>query len=458
MRCVPHPYQRYCEDRIVAEERLGLFLDMGLGKTMITLRAVNRLLYDELAAQKVLIIAPKKVAEATWQAEAQKWDDLRPLRFSTILGTKTQRAAALARRADVYVINRDNVEWLADYLYRELKMPWPFDMVVCDESSSFKNPSSGRFRALKAQLPHISRVVLLTGTPAPNGVMDLWAQVYLLDQGARLGRTIGQYRDAYFTHNLYTHEFKAKDFAFDAVRQKIGDICVSMTAKDYLELPDMLVDDVPVALSAAARKSYRTLEKELLLPLADGAEITAATAAALTTKLLQLCNGSLYDAGGAAHPVHTAKLDALKELLEQLHGEHALLFYGFRHDIPGILDAAKGLRARELKTGQDVDAWNSGEVDILIAHPASCAYGLNLQQGGHHVIWYSLPWALELYTQANARLHRQGQEKPVIVHRLLVQGGMDEDVAKALSGKRMTQDALIDALKARISRGRGEGQ
>lgn len=416
---------------------------------MITLTAMSRLMTD-LAVWQALVIAPKKVAEATWQAEAAKWDHLKGLRIATALGSAKEREAAARSGAAITIINRENVDWLV----RLFGDQWPFDMVVVDESSSFKNPSSMRFKALKRVLSRVRRMVILTGTPAPNGVEDLWAQIYLLDRGERLGEYITHYRARYFDYNPWRHEYKPKPGAFEAVKEKISDICVSMTAADYLTLPELVVDDVPVALGPAARKAYRDLERTMLLELtAEQTEITALSAAALTGKLLQLCGGCVYDADGAAHRVHTEKLAALTELVEAIN-EPVLLFYGYRHEIPGLLEALApmGLRVRELKGAADADAWNRGEVDVLLAHPASCAYGLNLQAGGHHVIWYTLTWSLELYQQANARLHRQGQEKPVIVHRLLVQGGVDEDVARALEGKTETQDALIEALKARLYR------
>lgn len=443
----PHPYQEYAIQRIIKQPSTGLFLDMGLGKTVIALTALCDLSFNPFEPMKVLVIAPKKVAEATWQAEAAKWDHLRWMTFSAVMGTEAQRRAALKVRADVYVINRENVWWLAG----ELGAGWDFDTVIVDESSSFKNPASKRFKALKRVLPRIRRMVILTGTPAPNGIEDLWSQVYLLDRGERLGRFISHYRERYFDYNPWRHEHVPKKGAFEAVQAKIADICVSMRAADWLQLPERVVHDVPVALDGEAREVYRRLECEMLLEV-DGEEITAMSAAALTGKLLQLCGGAVYDGEGGAHVVHTAKLEALSELLEGLAGEHALLFYGYRHELPGLGRAmdASGLRWRLLKGAADAARWNAGEVDVLVAHPASCAYGLNLQAGGRHVVWYTLTWSLELYQQANARLHRQGQEKPVIVHRLLVQGGVDEDVARALEGKADTQDALMACLKARI--------
>ena len=418
-----------------------------LGKTVVTLTAINELIYDRLAVSRVLVIAPKKVAEATWQTEAAKWDHLHRLRISTALGTEPQRARAISAPADITVINRENVVWLVE----NWGMCWPFDMVVVDESSSFKSSAAKRFRALKRMLPRISRMVILTGTPAPNGIEDLWAQIYLLDQGERLGRFITHYRERYFEHNPWRHEYIPKPGAFEAVQARIRDICVSMSAADYLQLPPLVTHDVPVELDVSARKLYRQMEREMVLSLGDDEEISATTAAALTGKLLQLCGGCVYDETGAAHRVHDAKLEALQELLEAIRAP-VLLFYGYRHELEGLRAACRGKRFRVLESAEDADAWNRGEVDVLLAHPASCAYGLNLQQGGCDVIWYTLTWSLELYQQANARLHRQGQERPVVVHRLLVRGGVDEDVVKALEGKAGTQEALVEALKARIGK------
>ena len=443
----PHPYQQYAIERIVNDSHVGLLLDMGLGKTVITLTAIDQLVYDCLAVHRVLVIAPKKVAEATWQTEAKKWDHLKRLRITTALGTAKERMAAVESTSDIVVINRENVPWLVE----NCATRWPFSMIVADESSSFKNPSAERFKALKRVLPLTSRVVILTGTPAPNGILDIWAQIYLLDRGERLGRYISHYRERYFDFNPWRHEYSPKPGAFEAVQNKIGDLCVSMSAADYLTMPELITHDMPVELDPVARRQYQQLEREMILELNEE-NVTALSAAALTGKLLQLCGGCVYDGSGEPHRIHTAKLEALGELVEQLGGDHALLFYGYRHELPGLFEALRGLRTRELKSDEDADAWNRGEVDVLIAHPASCAYGLNLQPGGHHVIWYTLPWALELYQQANARLHRQGQEKPVTVHRLLVRGGVDEDVARALEGKTETQEALLTALKARVEK------
>lgn len=445
----PHPYQEYATKRILEGANVGLFIACGLGKSVITLTAIDSLIYDYLCVNRVLVIAPKKVAEATWQAEAAKWDHLQRLSLATALGTPRQRDEAIQAEADITIINRENVVWLVE----ALGGAWPFDMVVVDESSSFKNPSAKRFKALRRMLPRIHSVVILTGTPAPNGLEDLWSQVYLLDRGERLGRYITHYRARYFDHNPWRHEYVPKPGAFEAVQRKISDICVSMKAEDWLTLPELVIHDVPVALDGAGLKAYRAMERTMVMDV-QGDEISATTAAALTGKLLQLCGGCVYDEAGEAHHVHDAKLEALGELIEALN-EPALLFYGYRHELPGIEAALAGKRWRRLETAEDAAAWNRGELDVLLAHPASCAYGLNLQDGGRHVIWYTLTWSLELYQQANARLHRQGQQKSVIVHRLLVQGGVDQDVAKALEGKDETQAALVEALKARIERWSG---
>jgi len=458
MRFKPHPYQKYCIDRIIRDKAIGLYLDMGLGKTVITLTAINELKRYRFRIRKALIIAPKKVAEATWQAEAQKWDHLRGLRVVTILGTAKQRRAAALSAGDVYIINRDNVAWLAEFLGNS----WPFDMVVIDESTSFKNRQSKRFKALTWVRPHIRRLVELTGTPAPNSLMDLWAQIYLLDGGERLGKYITHYRERFFEPDKRNAQqifsWKPKPFAEDVIRDKISDICVTMKAEDYITLPDLVYDDVPVALDDRSRILYDKMEREMLLDIADH-EIDAQTAAVLSGKLLQLCNGAVYDDQGRVVEIHSCKIEAFLELIEALQGQPVLVFYQFKHDA-NRLEAAligKGLRVRRLDGKDAAAAWNSRTVDVLLAHPASAAYGLNLQEGGNHVIWFGLNWSLELYSQANARLHRQGQTQKVIVHHLITQGSRDEDVILALHDKEATQDRLIDSLKARIDKAKQGG-
>lgn len=453
MKFTPHNYQAYCINRILTDPALGLFLDMGLGKTVITLTAINELRYGRFAVRRVLVVAPKKVAEATWSKEAAKWDHLTLLRFSIVMGGMLRRIRALNTPADVYVINRENVQWLVDYYGNG----WPFDMVVLDESSSFKNYKAKRFKALKMVRSRIARLVELTGTPSPNGLMDLWAQVFLLDGGRRLGKTIGQYRERYFDpdqrNRVQVFSYTPKDGAAGTIQAAISDICVSMRAKDYLELPECVVDDMPVVLDGPAQKQYDQMEREMLLRV-DGTTIDAGSAAVLNGKLLQLGNGAVYDGEARAVEIHSCKIEAFMELVEMLHGEHALVFYSFQHDRDRLLQALgkTRMRVRVYQSAEDDALWNAGKVDILLAHPASCAYGLNLQDGGHHVIWFGLTWSLEQYQQANKRLHRQGQLFPVVIHRLLVQGGVDEDVAAALESKGDTQDALMRALRARIER------
>ncbi len=426
---------------------------MGLGKTVITLTAINDLKYNRFAVNKVLVIAPKKVAQGTWTNEAKKWDHLKLLRFSIVLGSQAKRIKALNTPADVYIINRDNVVWLVDY-YRN---SWPFDMVVLDESSSFKNHNSKRFKALKQIKPHIKRQVQLTGTPSPNGLLDIWSQIYLLDGGQRLGKTIGGFRERYFEPDQRNRDrvftYAPKDGADNRIHQLIGDIVVSMKAEDYIELPPVTYNTVPVVLDDKAKKAYEKLEKEMLLEV-DEAEITAASAAVLGNKLLQLCNGAVYDEDRNAIEIHNNKMESFLELIEALNGSPALVFYNFQHDKSRIQQAlAKtNLRVRELKTAEDEADWNNKEIDVLLAHPASAGYGLNLQEGGNHVIWFGLNWNLELYQQANARLARQGQKEKVFIHRLTVLGGMDENVEAALENKAATQESLLSALKARIEK------
>lgn len=453
MQFIPHNYQTFCIEKLLELPAVGLFLDMGLGKTVTTLTAIKELKYYRFQVYKVLVIAPKKVAEATWSKEAAKWDHLQCLRVSTVLGSRTKRERALACPADVYVINRENVEWLVDY-YRNA---WPFDMVVVDESSSFKDQSTKRWRALKRVRPKIKRIVLLTGTPAPNNLIDLWAQIYLLDEGARLGRTIGGFRERYFLPDKRSADrvftYKPKMGTEQVVQDLIGDICISMSAEDYLTLPECVSVNVPVMLDAKAQKAYDTMEREMLLEV-DEDIITADTAAVLTNKLLQLAGGAVYNADHQAQVIHSCKIEAFLELVESLAGKSALVFYAFQHEKDRILEALrkkhKHLRVRVFSGAQDEDDWNAGKIDILLAHPASTAYGLNLQQGGNHVIWFTPTWSLELYQQANKRLHRQGQTERVIIHHLLVDGSIDYDVISALGNKADTQDALLDSIKARI--------
>lgn len=449
----PYPYQQYCIESIIYNRAVGLFLDMGLGKTVITLTAIHDLRYNRWEVQKPLIIAPKTVAEATWTTEAKKWDHLKMMRVVPVLGSVQQRLRALATPADAYVINRENVSWLVEHF----KNAWPFDMVVLDESSSFKNSQSKRFKSLKLVRSRIRRIVELTGTPSSNGLEDLWAQIYLLDGGARLGKTISAYRQMYFVpgkrNRTTIFSYEPMEGSFERIKQSISDICISMKASDYLTLPDVMTNDVPVRLDAKAAKAYSELETELLLQV-DEATITAGSAGVLTGKLLQLCNGAIYDENKVPVAVHDCKINAFLELIEQLNGQHALVFYNFQHDRDRLVEAlaAYNLRVRVYSQAKDEQDWNDGKIDILLAHPASCGYGLNLQRGGHHAIWFGLTWSLEQYEQANKRLHRQGQEHPVVIHHLIVQGGMDEAVIEALESKGDMQNALLDALRVRINK------
>lgn len=450
---VPHNYQQYCIDRIINDKAIGLFLDMGLGKTAITLSAIKKLKYEYWRSAKVLVIAPKKVAESTWSKEAAKWKELCSLRFSFVLGSAEKRLKALNTPADVYMINRENVMWLVDH-YRNA---WPFDTVIIDESSSFKNHQAKRFKALKAVRSHIDRIVLLTGTPTSRGLMDLWAQIYLLDCGKRLGRNITAYREAFFVpdkrNRTTIFSYAPKEGAEETIYNAISDICVSMKAEDYLELPELVYNDIPVKLDTAAQKAYDRLERDTLLPV-DDTVITAGSAAVLRGKLLQLCNGAVYDEDKNVMQIHDCKIEALLETVEQLNGQHAIICYNFQHDKTRLLEALKAthLTVKVYEGKAEEDAWNAGDIDLLLVQPASCGYGLNLQEGGHHIIWFGLTDSLELYQQTNKRLHRQGQPYPVIVHHLLVQGGTDEDVIKSLGGKADVQDSLLEALKVRIQK------
>jgi SNF2 family DNA or RNA helicase len=448
---IPHNYQQYCIDRICTDPAIGLFLDMGLGKTAITLSAIKRLKFEMWAVNKVLIIAPKRVAESVWSKEAAKWKQLNGLRFSFVLGTASQRRAALEQTADIYMINRENTQWLVNYYGHD----WPFDMVVLDESSSFKNHRAKRFKALKLERSRINRVVELTGTPNPRGLMDLWAQLYLLDMGKRLGRTITAYRDAYFVpgrrNRTTIFNYDPKPGAFEEIQNRISDICISMKSEDYLDLPDLVYVDLPVTLDKSAQAAYNCLERDMLLQV-DESTITAGSAGTLRGKLLQLCNGAVYDEDGNVIIVHDCKIEALLETVEQLNGQHAIICYNFKHDKARLLEVLKAthLRVCVYEGKEQEDEWNAGKIDLLLLQPASCGYGLNLQDGGHHIIWFGLNDSLELYQQTNKRLHRQGQPYPVIVHHLLVQGGTDEDVIQSLSGKADVQDSLLEALKVRI--------
>lgn len=454
MEFKPHAYQQHCINKIIEIKKLGLFLDMGLGKTVTTLTAVKELKYNRFLVRRVLVIAPKKVAEGTWTREAAKWGHTQMLRVSPVLGSQTKRIRALNTPADLYIINRENVCWLVDY-YRNA---WPFDMVVVDESSSFKSHSAKRFKALASVGDRIDRMVELTGTPSPNGLEDLWSQIFLLDGGERLGKRYTQFRERYFQPDKrgadgMVYSYEAKPGTEASILEKISDICISMKAEDYLQLPDITYHEIPVELDSKSLKAYCELEREMVLQLPEDDEtISVTSAAALSNKLLQLANGALYGEDRQVHEVHGCKVEAFLELIESLQGKPALVFYNYQHDRTRILKAMEklGLAVRELKTTQDEDDWNAGKIQVLLTHPASSAYGLNLQQGGNHVIWFGLTWNYELYTQANKRLHRQGQKEKVIIHHLVCSGTRDTDVMQALQRKDDVQSWVMESLKARI--------
>ena len=464
MKFIPHEYQKYCITRGIQQTELMLFLDMGLGKTVITLTIVNDLKYNRFLIRRCLVIAPKKVAEDTWSREQSKWDHLHLLRVTAVLGSRAARIRALNSPGDVYVTNRENVPWLVDY-YRN---DWPFDMVVIDEMSSFKSHQAKRFRALRSIRSHISRMIGLTGTPAPNGLLDLWAQIYLLDSGRRLGRTVTEYRNNYFvpaSRNATTvFSYAPLPGADETIRNSIRDICISLRAEDYLTLPDRVMNIRYIKLDEKAQKAYDTMERQRILEMQDKV-VDAGSAGVLAGKLLQLANGAVYVNPDPEVPekrdvleIHDNKIEAFLELAEAEEGKHMIVFYNFQHDLARIKAAlAKSrLTVRELKGNAEIAEWNSGKTDILLAHPASTAYGLNLQDGGNVVVWFGLSWSLELYQQANARLYRQGQQLPVYIHHLVVSGSVDEDVMWALEKKNDCQSALLDALKARIGKYREE--
>lgn len=450
-----HEYQKVAVQHIIEHPYCALLLEMGLGKSISTLTAIKKLMDEYLEISNVLIIAPKRVAESTWSDEISKWDNLRGLTVSKILGTEKQRKAALRVSADIYIINRENVVWLVSHLQGY----WPFDTIVIDELSSFKSPKSARFRALRLVRPKASRVIGLTGTPAPNGLIDLWSQLYLLDLGERLGKTITSYRSKYFrpgrTNGQIVFDYKLNNGSEEAIYNQIGDICISMKAEDYLQLPERISRTVEIHLPEKMKELYDEFEKEQVLALEnEDGDISAVNAAALSNKLLQFSNGAIYDSERNIHRIHDEKLDALEEIVEAANGQSVLVFYSFKHDLYRIQERLKKYHPIAIGGPDDIKSWNDGRIQLLLAHPASAGHGLNLQAGGHIVAWFGLNWSLELYQQANARLHRQGQTKPVIIHHLIAKDTMDEDVMKALSGKADKQEALMQAVKARIKKWR----
>lgn len=448
MKYEPFYYQSYAEQFILDNSEAGLFLDMGMGKTVITLSAIEKLMRDYFDVKKVLVIAPLQPARETWPTELKKWDHLKGLTTSLVLGSDKGRLYALSADADIFIINRENVPWLVN-LYRTR---WPFDMVVIDELSSFKSSKAVRFRELKKVRKYIKRIVGLTGTPSPNGLLDLWAQVYLLDAGKTLGRTITSYRDKYFLpdkRNATTiFSWKLKEYAEQEIYKKLEGLCISMKTSDYLQLPDRLTVRHEVNLPDEVMEQYQQLERDMLLPFADG-DIDAGTAGILVNKLLQLCGGSVYNENGAAKDFHDEKLNKLEQLIEEANGQPVLVFYAYKHERDRIL--ARFPQAVDVKAGDAVSQWNDGNIPILLAHPASAGHGLNLQFGGHIAIWYNMTWSLELYQQANKRLHRMGQADTVLIHHILVADGIDTRILNiVLAEKEQTQNALIEALRARI--------
>lgn len=458
-----HEYQRKAVEHIITHRYCGLFLDMGLGKTVSSLTAIEKLMYDYLEVNSVLVIAPKRVAETVWAEEAQNWEHLKHLTFSKIIGTEKQRLEALHKKADIYIISRDNIAWLCGVCASNL----PFDMLVIDELSSFKNHQSQRFKALKLARPWIKRVVGLTGTPAPNGLIDLWPQIYLMDRGERLGKTITQFRKNYFvpgrTNGYVVYNYNLQGGAEQAIRNKIGDICISMQASDYLHMPMLTNNIVKLKMPQDIKEAYNKFEKDSIMKVinlsrdedgqmqSDEVEITALNAAGLSNKLLQFANGAVYDDNKVAHYVHDIKLNALAEIMEESCGKPVLVAWTYQFDRDRIMKFLKGYEPRELKTAKDIQDWNAGKVRLMLAHPASAGHGLNLQAGGNIIVWYGLTWSLELYQQFNARLYRQGQKQGVIIHHLCMMGTHDEDVIRALKNKDKVQQSLMNSIKARIA-------
>lgn len=451
MEFKPHDYQQYAIQRIIDTKSIGLFLDMGLGKTVSTLTALNELIYNYFEVGKVLIIAPLRVAKSTWSDEIEKWDHLNNLTYSKVLGSVNQRMDGLRKEADIYLINRENVKWIVEFYNHK----WPFDVVVIDELSSFKSAKSQRFKYLKKVIPLTNRVIGLTGTPTPNGFLDLWSQIYLLDRGQRLGGTIRSYRERYFEvgdRNYQTgmiYNYVLKEGAEETILKRLEDITVSMEAKDFLDMPDRIDNIVNIELSTKEFKNYKKLERDSILEIKDDV-ITASSAAVVTQKLLQYTSGAIYDENKNVVKIHDKKLEALEDIVEFNEGKPILVFYNFKHDLDRIKKRFSYLNPKTLDTEEDVKAWNEGKIKLLLCHPASAGHGLNLQSGGHIIVWFSLTWSLELYQQANARLHRQSQENNVIVHHLICKDTVDETVMEALKNKVKVQDLLMEYLKAKI--------
>ena len=448
MQYKPYEYQEYATRFIQTHEVSAIFLDCGMGKSVITLTAIKRLLAKG-KARRVLVVAPLRVAQTTWPDEIQKWDHLKGLTYAVAVGSEEKRKAALAKKADITIINRENVEWLVAKSGKK----WCYDTVVLDELSSFKSYQAKRFKYLLKVRPFVSRIVGLTGTPASNGLMDLWAEFRVLDLGERLGRYITRYREAYFKPDKRNAQvvfsYKPLPGAEERIYEKISDITISMKAKDYLHLPELVFNDVFVKLDEKAERAYAEFKADMVVEL-KGEEIDAVNAAVLSNKLLQMANGAIYAEDGKVIRIHDKKLDALEDMLESANGKPVLVAYWFKHDLQRIKERFPF--AREIKTAEDIRAWNNGEIAMGLIHPASAGHGLNLQRGGSTIIWFGLTWSLELYQQLNARLYRQGQKETVIIHHILTEGTMDERVLRAVGEKDKTQSALIDAVKAELGR------
>lgn len=447
MKYNPHDYQRYAAEFIITHPISALLLDMGLGKTSITLTAINDLLFDSFEVHKVLVVAPLRVARDTWSAEIEKWEHLKNLRYSVVVGTEQERLNALRTSADVYIINRENIQWLVE----ESGLIFDFDMAVIDELSSFKNHQSKRFKAFMQIRPKLKRIIGLTGTPASNGLMDLFAEFKLLDMGERLGRFIGQYRNAYFQpdkrNGMVIYSYKSLPNAERQIYDKISDITISMKAADHLKMPELISSEYTVQLSEKEKEKYDQLKKDLILATEDN-EVTAANAASLSNKLSQMANGAVYSDDESVMEIHDRKLDALEDIIESMNGRPLLVAYWFKHDLERI---RKRFEIREIKSSRDISEWNSGKIPMALIHPASAGHGLNLQNGGSTLVWFGLTWSLELYQQTNARLWRQGQTADtVVIQHIIANGTIDEQIMKALKTKDTTQAALITAVKAEV--------
>lgn len=446
MRYVPHPYQEFAKEFMISNPLSALFLEMGLGKTITTLTAIDELLYDCFEIRKVLIIAPLRVANSTWPSEIKKWEHLKLLRYSIVTGNEAERIQALNIKAEIYIINRENVDWLVN----KSGVAMNFDMLVIDELSSFKSYTSKRFKSLLKIRPYFKRVVGLTGTPSSNGLMDLWAEFRILDFGKRLGRYITHYRNKYFVpdkrNGMIIYSYKPQEDAEQQIYEAINDITISMKSCDHLNLPKLIMNEVEVVLEDKEVERYEDFKKEMVMTIGEE-EIDAVNAASLSNKLLQLANGSIYDEDKNYHIVHDKKMEALEQLIEEANGKPVLIGYRFKADKERI---EQRFKVREIQSASDIEDWNKGEILVGLIHPASAGHGLNLQQGGCTLIWFGLTWSLELYQQTNARLYRQGQNQTVVIHHIITKNTIDEDVMKALKRKERTQEALMSAVKARI--------